>query len=150
MAETTFSSILNRPSKEAKRPPPLPTGTYVWIIKGMPESGKSSKKQTPFWKFIVVPQQSLDDVDEDQLKECGGLADKSGELTFYDTEKAGYRLIEFMRDDLGIDDDNGEKLGLAMIDETPNKQFLGHVKHTPSADGKGIRWEIDQTAPLES
>jgi len=37
-----------------------------------------------------------------------------------------------------------------LLDQSPNQQFLGHVKHTPSKDGKGVYWEIDQTAPLES
>jgi len=150
MATGTFSSILDRKSGDVKRPPPMPTGTYVFVVKGLPEHGKSSLKQTPFVEFTVVPTTPLDDVDQEQLAACGGLTGKSATLTYYDTEKAGYRLTEFLKDDLRIDDEEGEKGVRAMVDESPNCQFLGHVKHTPSKDGKGVFWEIDQTAPLES
>src|SRR5882762_625722 len=146
----TFSSILDRPSGEIKRPPPLPTGTNVWTVRGLPRLDKSSLKQTDFAEFTVVPTSPLDDVDTDALKECGGLVGKEGKITFYLTEKSAYRLTEFMKDDLKIDDEDGNKPSRAMLDETPNCQFLGHVKHTPSKDGKGVFWEIDQTAPLES
>lgn len=145
---TTFSAILDRPAQDIKRPPPMPTGTYIWVVKGLPEFGKSSKKQTDQVQFTVVALQALDDVDQEQLAEVGGCVDKSTTITFYITEKSAYRLTEFLRDDLMIDEEG--KSTRHMIDESPGKQFLGHVKHTPSADGKGIRWEIDQTAPLES
>jgi hypothetical protein len=151
MAATgTFSSILDRPSGEIKRPPPMPVGTYVWTIKGLPRLDKSTQKQTEFAEFTAVPVASLDDVDQEALAEIGGLAGKQTTLTFYLTEKSAYRLTEFMVDDLGIDSEEGKKPVRAMLDETPNHQFLGHVKHTPSKDGKGVYWEIDQTAPLES
>jgi hypothetical protein len=146
----TFSSILDRPSGEIKRPPPLPEGDYIWVIKGLPEHGKSPKKLTPFVKFVVVPVTPLDTVDPELLAEVGGYADKIGTLTFYDTENAGYRLTEFLVDDLQIDNEGGEKHARAMLDEVNGRQFIGHVKHTPTGDGKGIRWEISSTAPVNS
>jgi hypothetical protein len=150
MATGTFSSILDRKSGDVKRPPPFPTGTYVWTVKGLPEHGKSAQKQTPFVKFTVAPAAALDDVDQEALQAFGGIGGVTKDLTFYDTEKSGYRLTEFLVDDLKIDDEGGEKGVRAMVDESPNCQFLGHVKHTPSKDGKGVFWEIDITAPLES
>jgi uncharacterized iron-regulated membrane protein len=143
----TFSSILDRKGTDIKRPPPMPVGTYVWVVKGLPRFDKSSKKQTDFVEFNVVALQALDDVDPGDLEAMGGVVDKTTTITFYLTEKSAYRLTEFMHDDLGIDDDQETR---AMIDQTPGKQFLGHVKHVPSSDGKGVYWEIDQTAPLES
>lgn len=145
-----FSSILDRPSGEIKRPPPLPTGTYIWTVRGLPRLDKSAQKQTDFVEFTVVPTTPLDDVDMAAVAACGGLAGKEGRLTFYLTEKSAYRLTEFLVDDLKIDSDDGNKQTRAMLDESPNSQFLGHVKHTPSKDGKGVYWEIDITAPLES
>ena len=150
MATGTFSSILDRPSGDNKRPPPLATGTYVWTVKGLPRLDKSSQKQTDFVEFTVAPMAALDDVDQEALAACGGVGGKEGKLTFYLTEKSAYRLTEFMVDDLKIDSEDGKKSSRAMLDETPNCQFLGHVKHTPSKDGKGVFWEIDITAPLES
>jgi hypothetical protein len=145
-----FSSILDRPSGEIKRPPPMPTGTYVWVTKGLPRLDKSSQKQTDFAEFTVAAVASLDDVDQEALQAIGGLAGKETTITFYLTEKSAYRLTEFMVDDLGIDNEGGTKSSRAMLDESPNHQFLGHVKHVPSKDGKGVYWEIDVTAPLES
>jgi hypothetical protein len=150
MATGVFSSILDRKSGDVKRPPPFPTGTYVWVTKGLPEHGKSAQKLTPFVKFLVAPVAALDDVDQEALQAFGGIAGVTKELTFYDTEKSGYRLAEFLKDDLKIDDDDGEKGVRAMVDESPNHQFLGHVKHTPAKDGKGVFWEIDLTGPVES
>lgn len=155
MSETAgkFSSILDRPSGEIKRPPPMPTGTYVWVVKGLPRLDKSTQKQTDFAEFTVAPTAPLDDVDLEALQEVGGLAGKQTTLTFYITEKSAYRLTEFIVDDLKIDNDDGKGGTVptrALLDQTPNASFLGHVKHTPSRDGKGVYWEIDQTAPLES
>jgi hypothetical protein len=148
-----FSSILDRPSGEIKRPPPMPTGTYVWVTKGLPRLDKSSQKQTEFAEFTVAAIAALDDVDQEALQAIGGLAGKETTLTFYLTEKSAYRLTEFMIDDLGIDNDDGKggtKGVRELLDMSPNNQFLGHVKHVPSKDGKGVYWEIDVTAPLES
>lgn len=150
MATPSFAPILDRPSGEIKRPPALPVGTYLWVIKGLPRQDKSSKKQTEFVEFNVTPLQALEDVDAEQLAEIGGLAEKSSTLTFYLTDKSAYRLVEFMRDDLQIDDEDGNKSSRQMLDETPGRQFLGHVKHTPSEDGKAVYANIDGTAPVES
>jgi len=147
---TAGGRIATASSSTCERPPPFPTGTYIWITRGLPEHGKSAQKQTPFVKFLVAPTAALDDVDPDALAAFGGLAGITKELTFYDTEKSGYRLTEFLVDDLKIDSEDGEKGVRAMVDESPNHEFLGHVKHTPAKDGKGVFWEIDLTGPVES
>lgn len=146
-AKPNFGSILDRPASEVKRPPPMPTGTYVWLVKGLPEHGTSSKKGTPQVKFNLQCMQPLDDVDPELLAEAGGHQDKMAEKIFYITEKSAFMLTEFLVNDLQLD---GDLPSRQLIDMSPGKQFLGAVKHTPSADGKGIRWEIGQTAPLES
>jgi hypothetical protein len=151
MAEAgKFSSILDRPSGDIKRPPPMPTGSYVWVTKGLPRLDKSSQKQTEFAEFTVAPVAALDDVDQESLAEIGGLAGKQTTITFYLTEKSAYRLTEFLVDDLKLDNEDGKVPTRVLLDQSPNQQFLGHVKHVPSKDGKGVYWEIDLTGPLES
>src|SRR5438046_10631489 len=48
----TFEDILNRPADEIKPPPVYPVGTYHTVLVGLPERGKSSKKQTDYFKFV--------------------------------------------------------------------------------------------------
>ena len=157
MTDPNFGAILDRPSGEIKRPPPLPVGTYVWLIKGLPRMDKSARKQTEFVEFNCVPVEPQDDVDEEDLEAVGGIAglsEKPHSLTFYLTDKSAYRLVEFMVNDLQIDnkpDENGvgQKPSREMLSETNGCQFLGTIKHTPSEDGKAVYSNIVSTAPVD-
>lgn len=146
MADPNMTSILDRPASDVKRPPPYPTGTYTVMVKGLPRADKSSKKGTDFYEFELGFLQAHDDVDEDALTEIGGIEGKSIRHTYYITEKSGYRLVEWMRDDLGIEEEG--KTPREMIDETPGRQCLITIKHTPSEDGKGVYANVDKTMPV--
>lgn len=130
----------------------MPVGTYVWIIRGLPEFVKSSKKQTDGAKFQLECLEALDDVDQEDLAKVGGAVGKIKEHTFWITEKSAFMLTEFLTDcGIPMEDDAGNELSdRQRLEYAPGKSFLGAVKHTPSADGKGINWEIGRTAPLES
>lgn len=154
MSNPDFAGILNRQSGDVERPKPLPIGEYTWKVKGLPNYDKSAKKGTPYVEFTCVPIAAMDSVDADDLQES--LSRKSGvkqlsdmvqKLTFYLTEDALWRLKEFLTNDLGIEE--GEKTLAAMIDEAPNSEFIGTVKHTPTNDGKGVFANIGSTAPVE-
>jgi hypothetical protein len=149
-----FSDILDKPATEIDRPKPLPVGSYVWSIIGMPRFDKSKEKQTPFYEFQVKPVSALDDVDEEALKEWATksdgtmrqLSDYTTRLTFYITEDSLYRLQEFI-EHCGIDGE--DKTTRQCIDETPNCQFVGNIVHTASKDGSTVYANIGKTAPVE-
>lgn len=158
MANPDFAGILNRQSGDVERPKPLPIGEYTWKIKGLPNYDKSSKKGTPYAEFTCIPIQALDSVDADDLEEA--LTRKSGKkqlqdmvqkLTFYLTEDALFRLKEFCINDLKVaTEEEADNMTLsALIELTPNAEFIGTIKHTPTNDGKGTFANIGATAPVE-
>lgn len=152
MANPNFNNILDRQAGDVERPKPLPIGPYVWKIKGLPEHGESNTKKTPYVEFTCIPLQAMEDVDPDALEESLNrksgkkmLADMVQKLTFYKTEDAIWRLKEFLTDTLKLDDANGEKTLTALVDEAPNCEFIGEIRHTPTKDGKGVFASIGTT-----
>lgn len=132
-----IGDILDRPSNEATPPKTMPAGNYRCRVQGMPRFDKSSKKQTPFVEFLLVPTAALDDVDPTELTEAGGITDKTIKATFYLTDGSEYRLREFL-DACGVDevDEDDEPLShRARIEETPNTEVIVTMVHEPSADG---------------
>ena len=155
--EQTFTSILDTPASEAVRPPALPAGTYVAVIKGLPRRGQSDKKKTDFIEYTLnviqpyVDDEGNGDVDDDELKSFtevnGALAGKEIKLTYYITEKSAYRHKEFLTDDLGLEfDDSASHWSVAQ--QTGGTQFLIHMRQKPTDDGKGVYSEIASTAPI--
>lgn len=149
-----FADILDKPATEIDRPKPLPVGTYLWTIQGMPRYDKSKEKQTPFYEFTVKCSGAADDVDEEALNEWATrangekrkLTEYTTKLTFYITEDSLYRLQEFLSH-CGLDGEG--KSTRQLIDETPNAQFLGVITHSPSRDGTSVYANISRTAPNE-
>lgn len=143
---TSFEEISNMRLDDIEDPKPFPVGTYTWLINGMPESGKSREKQTPFWEFKLRPIAAAEDVDRARLEEIGGLASgKEMTLTFWITPDSVNMLRNFLRDTLGI------KGGLSVtqaIAESVGQQFKGHVVHRPferKDKSMGLKAEIDTT-----
>ncbi|MDE2105564.1 MAG: hypothetical protein KGL39_50525 [Patescibacteria group bacterium] len=141
-----FADILDMPATEIERPKPIPTGTYIAMVQGMPRFDKSAKKQTPFYEFTLKLLEAQDDVDADALSAMGGIADKTMRLTFYITEASVWRLKEFL-ETLGIDLD-GSTLR-AGVEEAPGKQCGIYVRHVPNQDGTGFFAEIGKTLRVE-
>ena len=90
-----FASVLDTPDEEIKEPQPFPVGSYVCLVKGLPEYDKSSQRQTPFARFNLQPLQAMDDVDQQALADMGGFGNRSIRATYYLTEDAAYRAKEF-------------------------------------------------------
>lgn len=149
-----FADILDKPATEIDRPKPLPVGTYTWAIQGLPRHDKSKEKQTPFVEFTCKCTGAGEDVDEEALNEWAAksdgtmraLTDFSTKLTYYITPDSVYRLQEFLQH-LGLDGEG--KSTRQLLDETPNCQFTGTIKHTASKDGESIFANIDKIAPVE-
>lgn len=148
-----FGSILDKPATDFNRPPPLPGGHYLCVCMGLPRKDKSTKKQTDYIEHVIKflkPFENSDgetDVDTDELRAVGGIGDETTmKLTFYITEKAGYRYREFLEEDLGVDLE--DKSLWEGAQETAGKQLVVFVKQTPRDDGKGMFSEISRTMPV--
>lgn len=141
-----FSDLLNTSADEVERPKPLPTGSYLCVVKGLPEHGQSSQKKTPFLKFLLQPMQALEDVDTEALEEMGGLENKTIPATYYITEDAMWRLKKFY-EDCGIEI-SGKTMG-AIAEETVNKSVIGVIRHEASQDGTAVFARLADTALAE-
>lgn len=139
-----LADILDRQSSDIERPKPLPAGSYICVVKGMPVFDKSSKKQTPYVEFTLQPVDTLDDVDQDDLEAMGGFASKTIRATYYLTEDAAYRLKDFL-DHCGVD--AGGTLR-QRIEQTGGCQVIASLKHVPTQDGQGIRAELAGTSSI--
>lgn len=153
MNAPNFSSILERSASDVERPKPLPSGTYICMVQGMPRFDKSTKKGTDYVEFslrvtdVYRNDEGESDVDDDALEEYGGITEKSRlRATFYITEDAVWRLKKFLTD-CGIDQE-GKSLAM-MIHDAPNQTLLVHVGHRAAEDGEGVFAEIKKTAKYE-
>jgi len=149
-AATNFASILDKPASEVEKPKPLAAGTYLAVVKGMPEQGASAQKKTPYVEFTLGFLSAEDDVDPDELKEALGetkLGDKTIKNTFYLTENSLWRLKDWL-EALGMDVAGDESLG-QLIEATPGSQIMITLGHEASNDGKSVFARIKDFAKAE-
>jgi hypothetical protein len=143
MNQASFSDILDQETSATERPKPLPVGTYTCTVQGLPRYDKSSKKQTPFVEFTLVPNGTLDDVDQDALEAMGGFHGKTIRATFYLTEDAKWRLMDFLAN-CGIEDGKYRDC----IDQTPGCSIGAVIRHRPAEDGTSVFAELAKTVAL--
>lgn len=138
-----WQDILNAKPEEAKKPEPLPPGTYIGVIESH-EFGESSQKKTPYVRYKVKLIAPGEDVDRDAFNTFGGtekLSKTSRDLDYYMSDDARYRHTEFLQNACKI---NVTGRGWAeCIDETRGKQLLCQVsqeieKRPPNAPAN---WE---------
>lgn len=139
-----LEEILSKPATDFVAPPPLPVGGYRCVVAGLPEQIVSSKKQTPGFRFILKPIEIDEDVDEKELEEIGGLAEKTIRHDMWVTDGSAFMLREFL-EHCGIDSE-GKTLS-EMIDECPNTEVMVYIKHEPNNRG-GFRATIAKTGPV--
>lgn len=146
--ETDFEDILNTQVDDVKPPPLLPVGTYSTVIVGLPEKGKSSQKQTDFFKFTHRIVAADDDVDTDELAEAfpDGVAGKTVDNTFYITPKSAFMLTDFIKNCIGEDAVKGKKV-IEAIEDTVNTEVKIFIKHEPIGDTGRFRATIARTLP---
>lgn len=143
-----FSSILDKPfDAEANRPIPIPQGSYVCIVDGIPKFDKTkSSDPTDVVEFYLKPVSPMPDVDQAALQEAlkgTSLSDVKLRTSFYLTEKAVYRLDEFL-ENLGLDKGSvSRKEGVSMA---PGRQVIAVVTHASSKDGKAVYANVNSTA----
>ena len=143
-----FQSILDKPASAIERPKPIPPGTYLTVVQGLPRYDKSSKKQTEFVEFTLALAAAMDDVDSEALEAAGGIVGKTLRATYYLTEDAAWRLKKFLTD-LGFDTESDKFTLRQMIEESVNQQVYAKVKQRPSQDGKAIFAELADTAKVD-
>ena len=147
-----IADILDRPSADAEPPKPIPPGTYIAQVQGLPREGTSPRTQTPFVEFTLMPievyrdKDGRSDIDEDALEEMGGLNNRTLRDTYYLTDDAEFRLRQFF-DNCGIPDMNGKhKLThRERIVQTPGCQVGISVKHSSNRDNTAIFANVSGT-----
>jgi hypothetical protein len=142
MKTPDFSTILDQQATDIEPPKPLPAGSYVCIVQGLPRFDKSSRKQTDFVEFTLQPVSAEDDVDADDLEDFGPLGEKTIRATFYITNEAVYRLRDFLVD-LGLEIE-GHSLN-ELINQSPGQSVIAHIVHRFSDDGKRVFAEVKST-----
>ena len=143
MSSPNFSAILDQPVTEINRPKPLPVGTYLCIVDGVPRFDKSKQKQTDYVEFSLRPVTPGPDVDQQALTDAGGIGEKKLRVTFYLTEDSVYRLDVFLFEHLGIEMGTSRKEAIA---QAPGRQVNATVSHQASADGQAIFANVTGTA----
>jgi len=151
--QATFQSILDRPSGEVDRTIKVPpVGSYVVVVQGIPEEGKSSKKQTPFSKFTFKFLEAREDVSEDDLENyltgADGskkqLADCTIRQEYYHTEGSFGRLVDLLDHLDGIkpgteESQNVESSTRQRLSEVAGKQCVIYIKHEAWQSGDGTK-----------
>lgn len=145
MSTPNFASILDKPSSEVERPKPLPVGTYLWAVNGMPRYDKSSKKQTEFVEFTLNCLGAGEDVDQEALAAMGGFQGKQMKATYYLTENSLWRLKEFL-DHCGIDPEGSLR---QRVEQAAGCQVVGQITHEASQDGQSVFARLGNTAQPE-
>lgn len=137
----SFEEILTKPASEIKAPDALPVGTYHCIVEGPPEQGKSSQKGTDYLEFKFKIMSPMDDVNAAEAAEQQ-VVGKIIRQQYYITDGASWRIVEFLRDSLGIPETNIKE----MMMQAPNKSVLVKLRHEASPDGKRRFHRVESTA----
>jgi hypothetical protein len=140
-----FANLLNVKSADAKRPDPVPPGTYLCRVHENFETGESANKGTPFIRFKLAILAPEDDVDTDSY-EGGAEAIIGRNLTHTFWLSIGddgnvrtdmvAMLKEFM-EDCGIELDDDTEVG-AYLPELQNAEVKVNVTHRPSPNNPEV------------
>lgn len=144
---TNFASILDESPDEVKAPPALPAGTYLAVVQGPVEYGKSDKKGTEYSGFAFRIVSAEDDVNSDDLAAIGGCEGKIVKRKYWHTEDSIFMLDQF-HSDCGID------LKVPASRRARNEECINAsvgvvIKHRSSDDGSRIFAEVARTLALD-
>lgn len=145
MTEVDFNSILDTKADDIKSKPPLPIGSYKARISKL-EPVKSSQKKTDGIEFTLIPLEALEDVDQEMLKDAGGLKDRTMRTSFWITPDSAIMLKEFLVNHVGL-----EGTGRTMrqlLGEALNQEVGIIVTHGTTKDGRQYG-QIDRTFKIE-
>lgn len=130
---TSIDSILSGRLGEFKPVPPLPVGTYLATITGIPKIDKMGQKQNMGVEFSFKLTQPMDDVDPDLLAQAGGVPEEPLNYTFWLTHKAAHMIQAFLLDVVGV------PAGISIPDacqQVTGSQVLVTIEHKPGRKNK--------------
>ena len=145
---TTFQDVLNKPLDEIDRPSPLPVGTYLTIVDGMPAIGELGKNKNGAAVFNLKFMQNMPDVDQSALLDAlkgKPLSARSIKYTLWLTEDAAWRAKQFLRDHLQIE---GGKTLSELCSMAMGRQVMVTLGHQASDDGQAIYNNVKATAKV--
>jgi len=130
MATVNVRELLSRPSNTVERPPVLPAGHFEGSVLRF-EFGKSGQKKTPQVTFFFSVSGATSDVDEEDV---AGINFQRVELrqVFYLTDKALYRLVDFLDAVQGESTENIDD----RINELPGTAVIIGVRQRLNDDGE--------------
>lgn len=102
---TDFTALLKKPVQSVERPKPLPIGSYLVQFTKF-EFGESSKKKTPYVRFIGQVLEPKQDVDQQLLQAVEDWQGREVDADFFLTGPAMFRLREFLENSLKLDMSN--------------------------------------------
>lgn len=120
-----FNALLDADPTSFERPPTLPEGEYLAVIKGS-EFGKSAQKQTPYVRFHYSILQALESVPQEALADVD-LGKAKMRDDFYITEDAMFRLREFFEIIDAVESNTRESVNAAI-----GKNVVITVGHSPN------------------
>lgn len=127
MSNVDFTAILGKQVGTAPEPKPLPSGTYMGVVEGLPTSRIVNTKEGPKGVLTVTVgiTEAMDDVDEGSLAEAGGLLRNDGNrktirADFWLDEGSLFRLDQFLAG-FGWTADSGKTYQDA-LEELPGKE----------------------------
>lgn len=140
MADPNFASVLDRPADEIKRPPPIPMGTYLAVVDGVPTNREVGEEKVPAWEFKLKLIQPQPDVDPEELARSGGITNRSINNLLFERgigrmtdEQAAWNFKRFLTEHLKIESEG--KTMRQMMAEAPGRQVMVVIEHNPSQDG---------------
>jgi hypothetical protein len=142
-----FQDILNKPMDEIDAPVPLPVGTYLCLVDGVPEVSQKGKNQNTAVTFNLKFMQPQADVDQSALISAlkgKTLPDRSIRHNLWVTEDAAWRLKQFLKDHLAVE----AKSMSEAIAQAQGRQVYVTLGHRPSDDGTQIYMDIKSTAKV--
>lgn len=127
---TNFRELLGRATDSVERPRAIADGHYMGRIASH-EFGTSRQKQTPYVRFIIVPEEACPDV-ENGANDGIALGSRELRKDFFITPNALYRLSDML--DAVLGKESGRSFD-ERIPETRDARVMIGVGHRNSEDG---------------
>lgn len=125
---TNFEDILNSSLETVEKPRPLPAGTYIGFLEGLPNIDRVGQNKTLMARFRFKITAPGEDIDMDELPP-GGCQGKTLFYTLWlqgdDKERTAWEVKRFFTEMMGMDTAN--KSVSQLLNETTGRQLVANV-----------------------